>query len=58
MLISIKEKARKLRKSVVLPDALDDRTLKAACILVDKAIASPILIGNELEIRARAQTCR
>jgi phosphate acetyltransferase len=54
LLNSIKEKARKLKKSVVLPDALDERSIKASRILVDEGIAHPILVGIEVEIRSKA----
>jgi len=56
LLNSIKQKARNSRKSVVLPDAEDERALKAARILADEHIATPILIGNEEEIRSRASS--
>ena len=56
LLTSIKEHAKKLKKSVVLPDALDERTIKAARIIADEGIASPILIGDENAIRTKAQS--
>ena len=54
LLNSIKEKAKKLKKTVVLPDATDERTLKAARIIADEGIAHPILVGDENEIRLKA----
>jgi phosphate acetyltransferase len=54
LLPSIKDQARKLRKTVVLPDAHDERAQRAARILVDEQIAHPILIGDEENIRAEA----
>jgi len=54
LLQSIKEQAKKFKKSVVLPDALDERALKAARILIDEGIANPILIGDEQKIRSVA----
>ncbi len=54
LLHSIKEQARKLRKTIVLPDALDERAQKAARILADEHIATTILIGDEEKIRASA----
>ncbi len=51
----IRTKAKQLKKTIVLPDATDPRTIKASRILVDEAIATPILIGNEGEIRAKAE---
>lgn len=52
---TIKEKARKLRKSIVLPDAMDERVLKAARICTDEGIASVMLCGNESGIRSEAE---
>ncbi|MBI5476617.1 MAG: phosphate acetyltransferase [Ignavibacteriales bacterium] len=54
LMTSIKEQARKNKKSVVFPDATDERVIKAARILADESLANPILIGNEDEIRAKA----
>jgi len=54
LLNSIKDQARKLKKVVVLPDALDERTIKASRIIADESIASPILIGDEDQIRQKA----
>lgn len=54
LLGSIRDQARKLRKTVVLPDALDERTLQAARIITDQGIARVLLVGAEKEIRARA----
>lgn len=51
----IRTKTKQLKKTIVLPDATDPRTIKASRILVDEAIATPILIGNEGEIRAKAE---
>jgi len=50
----VRTKAKQLKKTIVLPDALDPRTIKAARILVDEGIAMPILIGTEEEIRSKA----
>ncbi|CUT06245.1 phosphate acyltransferase, partial [Candidatus Kryptonium thompsonii] len=46
----IKEKAKQLKKHIVLPDALDERTLKAARIITDEKIANVTLIGDEEKI--------
>ncbi|MBI1802966.1 MAG: phosphate acetyltransferase [Ignavibacteria bacterium] len=56
LLNSIKDQAKKLKKTVVLPDALDERALKAARIILDEGIASPILIGDENQIRQKAES--
>src|SRR5437867_778283 len=53
LLSSIKGKAKNLKKTVVLPDATDERTIKAARIIADEGIAHPILVGDENEIRAK-----
>ena len=58
LISSIREQAKKRKKTVVLPDALDERTLRAAKILVDEDIAHPILIGDENKIRSQAGTLR
>lgn len=52
----IRTKAKQLKKTIVLPDALDPRAIKAARILVDEGIATPILIGTEEEIRSKAES--
>jgi len=54
LLRSIKDQAIKSKKAVVLPDAHDERAQKAARILFDEHIATPILIGNEDQIRKTA----
>lgn len=51
----IKAKARKLKKHIVLPDATDERAIKAARICVDEGIATISLIGDDQEIRSKAQ---
>jgi phosphate acetyltransferase len=51
---TICKRARLLNKQIVLPDATDDRTIRAARMLVQRYIARPVLIGNEREIRKSA----
>ena len=51
----IHTKAKQLRKTIVLPDALDPRAIKAARIIVDKELATPILVGDEVQIRSTAE---
>jgi phosphate acetyltransferase len=48
-------KAKQLKKTIVLPDSTDPRTIKAARIIADEQIATPILIGNQQEISGLAQ---
>jgi phosphate acetyltransferase len=52
LMTSVKEQAKKFKKTVVLPDSTDERVLKAARILVDEGIAQPVLVGDEEKIRA------
>ncbi|HEX8813897.1 MAG TPA: NADP-dependent malic enzyme, partial [Terriglobales bacterium] len=47
-------KARAKPKRVVFPEGESDKVLRACHILVDEAIAHPILLGSEEKIRARA----
>lgn len=51
----IRAKAKQLNKTIVLPDATDPRTIKAARILADEKIVTPVLIGPAAEIAAVAQ---
>ncbi|MDD8017247.1 MAG: phosphate acetyltransferase, partial [Bacteroidota bacterium] len=52
----IRTKAKQLKKTIVLPDAVDPRAIKAARIIADEQIATPILIGSENDIRAKAES--
>ena len=52
----IQQKSRQLRKTIVLPDAHDPRAIKAARIMADKELGSPILVGDESQIRAKADS--
>ena len=51
---TIQEKAKKLNKRIVLPEGLEERTIKAADILIENKIAQIILLGNPDEIKAEA----
>ena len=51
---SIKERARKEIKKVVLPEASDVRILRAAEIALSEAYAEIVLIGNEASIKTMA----
>jgi phosphate acetyltransferase len=55
LLDSVKSKARQLNRHIVLPDATDERAIRAARICVDEGIARISLIGTEQEIKIRAQ---
>ena len=49
----IKEKAKKLKKTIILPESMDERVLKAAEIITQEKIANIILIGDENEIKTK-----
>lgn len=50
LLDSIKQKAKKENKTIVLPEGTEERTLKAANIILEEGIARIILLGNREEI--------
>lgn len=54
LLDQIKDKAKQLKRHVVLPDATDERAIKAARVCVDEALATISLIGKENDIRTKA----
>ena len=56
ILDSIKEKASKKKKTIVLPESHDERVLKAAEILAKEKIVSVITLGNEDKIRSSASS--
>lgn len=51
-------KAQRSPRRVVFPEGHEDKILRAAQILCDEKIATPILLGSEERIRARAQELR
>ncbi|MFZ4619233.1 MAG: phosphate acetyltransferase, partial [Bacteroidota bacterium] len=51
----VRAKAKELNKTIVLPDAIDPRAMKAARIIADEKIATPLLIGNSAAITAKAK---
>ena len=51
---SIRAKAQTLKRTIVLPDSLDERAIRAARIIVDEGIAAPILVGPAAEIQTKA----
>ncbi len=55
LLDSIKRKAQKENKTIVLPEALEERTLKAANIILREGIARLILLGNPEQIKESAR---
>ncbi|MEI7597176.1 MAG: phosphate acetyltransferase [Bacteroidota bacterium] len=54
LLNSIKENARKHCKRIVLPEGTEERTLKAADIIIKEGLAKISLIGSESEIKRLA----
>jgi phosphate acetyltransferase len=50
----IRQRARSLKKRIVLPEGTEERTLKAAEIISKEGIADVILLGNTTEIRKKA----
>ncbi len=51
----IKSSAAKHKKRIVLPEGNEERTLKAADIVIDEGIAQIILLGDKKQILSRAQ---
>lgn len=52
---NIKARAKSDKKTIVLPEASDIRTLKAAHQVLAEDIANVVLIGSEAEINAKAE---
>jgi len=50
----ILDKARSSQKQIALPEASDERVLRAAVEIVELGLAKPILIGNAADINASA----
>jgi phosphate acetyltransferase len=57
LISSIVTKAKSLKRTIVLPDATDERAIQAARILADQGIAQPILIGKSSSIQDQAKKC-
>jgi len=53
---TLKERAQKLKKHIVYPDAMDERAIHAARTITDEGLASISLIGKEIDIRAKADS--
>ncbi len=51
----VKERARRSRKTVVLPETEDIRTLEAASQILKEEVADLVLIGNKEEILKKAE---
>lgn len=50
----ISERAKKLNKTIALPETTDIRVLQAAAMILERGIANVILVGNEDDIKALA----
>jgi phosphate acetyltransferase len=48
------ERARLVRKRIVLPEGSDDRILRAAATVLARGIADITILGEEIEVRSRA----
>ncbi|MBT2499038.1 phosphate acetyltransferase [Agromyces sp. ISL-38] len=48
------ERARGVRKHIVLPEGDDDRILRAAATLLAREVAELTILGEEIEVRSRA----
>ncbi len=57
LLENIKEKAKKQVRTIVLPEAEDERVLKAAELVLKEKTANIILIGDEGKIKSDAKVC-
>jgi phosphate acetyltransferase len=55
MMDSIVTKAQALKRTIVLPDATDERAIQAARQLVDRGIVKAILIGDQGAITGKAK---
>lgn len=51
----LKEKAKTLGKTIILPESEDERVLKATEVILKEGIAKIALVGNEEEIKKRAE---
>lgn len=51
----LKEKAKSLGKTIILPETEDERVLRAAEKVIAEGIAKIALVGNEKELRERAE---
>ena len=52
---SIKERAKKEKKTIVLPESMDRRTFEAAAAVLKEGIADLIIIGSQEEVEANSK---
>ena len=50
----LNELARRDRRTIVMPEASDDRILESAAILLQRGVADLVLLGDPVEIKTRA----
>ena len=50
----ISERAKKLNKTIALPETEDIRTLQATAKILQRGIANIVLVGDEAKIKALA----
>lgn len=55
ILVQIKEKAKTLNKRIVLPEATDERVVRAAAGIVEEGVAIPVLVGDAEVIKEFAK---
>jgi len=55
IIAKFKDMARKTNHTIVLPESLEERTLKATRIILDEKLARISLVGEEKEIKSQAQ---
>lgn len=51
----IKQKAKEIKKTIVLPEADDERVIRAAELIKKEGIAKVVLVGDEVRIKADAE---
>jgi len=54
ILKKIRQRAKEAKKTIVLPEAADDRILQAAKIVVEEELANLILLSSEANLKSRA----
>lgn len=56
LLDEIRARAAADRKRIVLPESADDRTLRAAALLLKTGTVEPVLVGEPVSVRSKART--
>lgn len=54
IIVQIKEKAKTLGNKIVLPEATDERVIRAAAGVVEEKLGTPVLVGNVETIKTFA----